>query len=65
LRLVARLKERGDLSSYHLLWSVEADLLRRLGRKREAATSYEQALSFDISEPERRFLQRRLDEVRS
>ena len=63
LRLVAALETRGDLSDYHLLWSAEADLLRRLGRCSEAAQCYRRALDLVTTEPERRFLQRRLAEV--
>jgi RNA polymerase sigma-70 factor (ECF subfamily) len=63
LRLVAALKARGDLDDYYLLWSAEADLLRRLGRFTDAAQSYQRALDLVTTEPERRFLQRRLTEV--
>jgi len=65
VRIIADLKSRGDLDSYYLLWSAEADLLRRLGRFDEAAASYRRALEFVTTEPERRFLSRRLAEVTS
>jgi RNA polymerase sigma-70 factor (ECF subfamily) len=42
---------------------VRADLLRRLGRKPEAAESYAQALALSKQGPERRFLERRLAEL--
>ena len=63
LPLIAALKTRGDLDSYYLLWSAEADLLRRLGRFADAAQSYRRALDLVTTEPERRFLQRRIVEV--
>jgi RNA polymerase sigma-70 factor (ECF subfamily) len=63
LALIAALKGRGQLDGYYLLWSAEADLLRRLGRWTEAAQSYRRALDLVTTEPERRFLQRRLVEV--
>ncbi len=63
LRLIAALKTRGDLDGYYLLWSAEADLLRRLGRFSEAAHSYIRALDLVTTEPERRFLQWRLAAV--
>jgi RNA polymerase sigma-70 factor, ECF subfamily len=63
LQLVDELKARGDLDNYYLLWSAEADLLRRLGRNPEAAQSYHRALDLVTTEPERRFLERRLAEV--
>ncbi|WP_348775129.1 RNA polymerase sigma factor [Solwaraspora sp. WMMD791] len=48
---------------YRLLPAVRADLLRRLGRHREAAASYREALALPASEPERRYLTRRLAEL--
>ncbi len=65
LRLIDSLHARGELGDYHLLWAARADLLRRLKRWDEAATSYRQALSLAKTEPERRFLARRLAEVES
>ena len=55
---------RDELGGYHLLHAARADLLRRLGRCREAADAYREALAHVGSEPERRFLVRRLAEVR-
>jgi RNA polymerase sigma-70 factor (ECF subfamily) len=52
------------LSEYHLAHAVRADLHRRLGNAREAAASYNKALALAKQEPERRFLERRLAEVR-
>ena len=63
LALIAELRSRGDLASYYLLWAAEADLLRRLRRFTEAAASYRRALDLVTTNPERRFLQRRLAEV--
>ncbi|HEV8585398.1 MAG TPA: RNA polymerase sigma factor [Methylomirabilota bacterium] len=53
-----------DLDRYHLLHSARADLLRRLGAKAEAAESYARALGLVTNDAERRFLERRLREVR-
>jgi RNA polymerase sigma-70 factor (ECF subfamily) len=47
------------------LHAARADLLRRLGSMAEAEASYEQALTLVKNESERRFLERRLREVRS
>jgi RNA polymerase sigma-70 factor, ECF subfamily len=63
LRIIDALEARGELHEYHLLWSARADLLRRLGRWRAAANDYRRALALATSEPERRFLKRRLSEV--
>jgi predicted RNA polymerase sigma factor len=52
------------LDRYHLYHSARADLLRRLGRFDEAAYAYERALECALEPPERRFLQRRIAEVR-
>jgi RNA polymerase sigma-70 factor (ECF subfamily) len=49
------------LSNYYLLPAVRADFLRRLGRNAEAAAGYQEALNYPCSEPERRFLLRRID----
>jgi len=51
------------LDGYHLLHAARADLLRRLDRPGEAAASYGRALELVASDPERRFLERRLAEV--
>lgn len=50
----------GELADYHLWHAARADLLRRLGRHREAADAYRAALGTVGSEPERRFLAGRL-----
>jgi RNA polymerase sigma-70 factor, ECF subfamily len=63
LALVDDLAARGTLRGYHLLPAVRADLLRRLGRRDEAAAQYRAALALTTSAPERRFLERRLNEV--
>ncbi len=63
LALIAGLDAKGELAGYHLLPAARADLLRREGRWKEAAESYRQALALVTNDPERRFLQRRLEEV--
>jgi RNA polymerase sigma-70 factor (ECF subfamily) len=64
IEIVDGLAAGGDLDSYHLLHAVRADLLRRLGSWEEAAKSYHRALELVTNESERRFLERRLREVR-
>ncbi|TMB21319.1 MAG: RNA polymerase sigma factor [Deltaproteobacteria bacterium] len=63
LRLLDSLSARGELSSYHLLPAARADLLRRLGRNREAAAAYREAVALATNAAERRFLERRLAEI--
>lgn len=57
------LLERIELPGYHLLPAARADLLRRLGRKDEAAEAYRAALQLVKTDSERRFLEQRLAEV--
>jgi RNA polymerase sigma-70 factor (ECF subfamily) len=51
-----------ELRDYHLWHAARADLLRRLGRTDEALAAYREALALAGSEPERRFLERRIRE---
>jgi RNA polymerase sigma-70 factor, ECF subfamily len=60
LTLVAEL----DLDQYHYLHATRAELLRRLDRPGEAEAAYERALELVRSDPERRFLEERLAELR-
>jgi RNA polymerase sigma-70 factor, ECF subfamily len=53
------------LSDYRYLHSTRAELLRRLGRVEEARAAYERALPLARTQPERRFLARRLSELES
>jgi RNA polymerase sigma-70 factor, ECF subfamily len=63
LALVERLERAGALAGYHLLPATRADLLRRLGRTDAAAVAYREALELAPTEPERRYLTRRLAET--
>jgi RNA polymerase sigma-70 factor (ECF subfamily) len=65
LELIDELAESGELDDYHLLHAARADMLRRLGDNEAAAESYEAALRLATNDSERRFLERRLREVRS
>ncbi len=63
---LARIKElsaRGDLDGYHLLYAARADLQRRAGLLKEAAANYKRAIALTGNDGERRFLQRRIEEV--
>jgi RNA polymerase sigma-70 factor (ECF subfamily) len=57
------LVDRLGLDGYQYFHSTRADLLRRLGRSDEARIEYERALELARTEPEGRFLRRRLAEV--
>jgi RNA polymerase sigma-70 factor, ECF subfamily len=65
LSLVEALLERGDLEDYYLAYSALADLNRRLGRTAEALAAYQQSLKLARQEPARRFLERRLEELKN
>jgi RNA polymerase sigma-70 factor (ECF subfamily) len=64
LALIDAILAHGDLGSYHLAHAARADLCRRLGRNAEARASYERALELTRQEPERRFIERRLAELK-
>jgi RNA polymerase sigma-70 factor, ECF subfamily len=69
LRLIDDLLARKQLADYHLAHSARADLCRRLGRVAEARASYQKALTLvvhdkDRQEPVRRFLSRRIEELK-
>jgi RNA polymerase sigma-70 factor, ECF subfamily len=48
-----------SLDGYHLFHAIRGDLLRRLGRKGEAARAYEAAIALTQNAAERDFLERR------
>jgi RNA polymerase sigma-70 factor (ECF subfamily) len=57
------LVERLDLEGYQYLHSTRGELLRRLGRGQEARAAFRRALELASSEPDRRFLSRRIAEL--
>ncbi|HET7274208.1 MAG TPA: RNA polymerase sigma factor [Longimicrobiaceae bacterium] len=63
LALVDEILAQGKLEQYHLAHAARADLCRRLGRTAEARAAYQRALSLTQQEPERRFIERRLQEL--
>jgi RNA polymerase sigma-70 factor, ECF subfamily len=64
LALIDAILARGDLHDYALAHSARADLCRRLGMLADARASYERALGLARQEPERRFLEQRLSQLR-
>ena len=63
LKLVAAIEDSGALAGYYLLPATRADLLRRMGRRAEAAASYRAARDLAATDAERRYLDRRLAEA--
>jgi RNA polymerase sigma factor (sigma-70 family) len=53
---IERLERDGRLAGYQYLPAIKADLLSRLGRSREAAAAYRQALALAANDAERAFL---------
>jgi len=64
LALIDAILARGDLADYHWAHSAQAELWRRKGSTAKARASYELALTLARQEAERRFLERRLAELR-
>ncbi len=58
------LEKHAAMRRYHLLPAVRGQMLVELGRMAEAEAAFRAALACDCSEPERRFLQRRLEMAR-
>jgi RNA polymerase sigma-70 factor (ECF subfamily) len=64
LQALDPLRNEPALRRYYLLPAARADMLRRLGRGSEAADCYLQALEERCTEPERRFLVKRLNALK-
>jgi RNA polymerase sigma-70 factor (ECF subfamily) len=62
LQLMDALAARGELAHYHLLHAARADCLRRLARREDALVAYRAALECEMSNAERRFVLRRMEE---
>jgi RNA polymerase sigma-70 factor (ECF subfamily) len=65
LALIDSILVRGDLADYHLAHAARGDMCRRLGRVTESRKSYQIALALAAQEPERRFIRKRLDELKA
>jgi RNA polymerase sigma-70 factor (ECF subfamily) len=63
LDLIERILARGDLENYRFAHAARGELCRRLGRVADARESFERALALTKQEPERRFIERRIQEL--
>ncbi len=63
LAVIDALMVDGTLADFHLAHGARADLLRRLGRMREARAAYERAAALAKQAAERRFYERRIREM--
>jgi RNA polymerase sigma-70 factor (ECF subfamily) len=64
LTLIDGILARGDLQDYQLAHAARAELCRRLGQTSDSVASYRRALSLTLQEPQRRFIEKRLSELR-
>ncbi len=65
LQRMAQLEAQGALDGYHLLPAAQAELLRRAGDHPAARAAYARALALVTQPLERRYLERRLQELES
>ncbi|MHB8622757.1 MAG: RNA polymerase sigma factor [Sulfuricaulis sp.] len=64
LALIDRIQQEEELADYFWLHAAQADLYRRLGKTAEADTAYQKAMDLTQLAPARRYLQKRLMEIR-
>jgi len=64
LDLIEVILSDGTMGDYHLAHAARADLCRQLGRTSDARRSYHRAIELVKQAPERRFLERRLNELK-
>jgi RNA polymerase sigma-70 factor (ECF subfamily) len=65
LEALAELEQLEVLDRYQPFHAARADLLRRAGRFEEAEAAYRRAVELSRNVAERRFLERRMEEMRS
>jgi RNA polymerase sigma factor, sigma-70 family len=65
LRQIDSILGRGELNDYHLAHSARAELCQKVGRMAEAKASWERALALAKQVPERRFIERKLHELKT
>ncbi|KAA5838532.1 RNA polymerase sigma factor [Pseudomonas chlororaphis] len=65
LERVEAILARGELQDYHLAHSARAEFCRQLGRIEPAREAYLRALELTRQEPERRFIENRLEALKT
>lgn len=63
LQVIEAISARGELQGYYLLHAARAEFYCQLGQVDSAKDAYKQALALTQQEPERRFLQAKLDSL--
>lgn len=61
LKLIEEILGRGELEDYALAHSARGEFLMRLGRRIQAKQAFERALALSVQEPQRRFLQCKIE----
>lgn len=64
LQRIDAIMRRGELNDYHLAHAARAELCQKIGRTNEARESWQRALALAQQDPERRFIERKLRELR-
>ena len=65
LKQIEQVGASGQLDRYYLYHAARADILRRIGRKKESATAYSKSLELATNKVEQQYLRRRLAEVQN
>ena len=63
LAIIEHLMENGKLTSYHVIYAVQADFYKRMGLTDKAIKAYQQAIERVCQEPEARYLKKQLSEI--
>ena len=63
LKQIQAVGSSGQLDRYYLFHAAQADILRRMGRRRESAAAYKTALELATNRVEQQYLRRRLAQV--
>lgn len=64
LALLDDLVARNQLQDYHLFHAARAEFLVQLNQREDATTAYEKALALTAQEPERRFLHKKMNNLK-
>ena len=65
LKHIEQIGASGQLDRYYLYHAARADILRRIGRKKESASAYSKSLELATNKVEQQYLRRRLAEVQN
>lgn len=65
LQIIETILQRGELKHYHYIHSAKAELCFRIGDNKQAYASFQKALRLTKQEPEKRYLKRKIREIKS